>query len=461
MITDDRQGLTYKRSILETIGNTPLIELARVARGVRPLVLAKVERTNPGGSVKDRIGERIIDRAEREGLLRPGGTIVEATSGNTGCGLAMVASVRGYSAVFTIPDKMSQEKVNLLKAYGAEVHVAPTNVAPDHPDSYYSVARRLAEERPGGFLANQYYNPANPESHYLTTGPEIWEQTGGQVDVFVAGIGTGGTISGVGKYLKEKNPAIQIVGADPVGSILSHYFRTGKMTEARPYKTEGVGEDIIPGTLDFSVIDRIESVPDAESLNMARRISREEGILVGGSCGLAAVVALRVAEELDERRLIVVLLPDTGERYLSKLYSDDWMRDNHLLDTQQVRVRDVLSGKSADVAQLVMVNENAAVEEALRLIRQHNISQVPVQRLGKLVGCIEEGAIMARVLEEPRVLGRPVGEVMGDPLPVIRAEHSADEVIRLLASRNAVVIEDDGNPVGILTRFDMIEYVAT
>jgi cystathionine beta-synthase len=368
--------------------------------------------------------------------------------------------VRGYKAVFTIPDKMSQEKINLLKAYGAEVHVAPTAVPPEHPDSYYEVAKRLARERPGAYLANQYFNPANPESHYLTTGPELWEQTGGQIDVFVAGMGTGGTISGTGKYLKEKNPGIQIVGVDPDGSILCHYFYTGKMTEARTYKTEGVGEDIIPGTTQFEYIDRVVTVNDAEALNMARRISREEGILTGGSGGMAAFGALKVAAELGEGQVIVVLLPDTGERYLSKVHSDEWMRDNRLLDTQQVHVREVLLAKPGDVPALLMVNEGDRVEAAVDLIKRYNISQIPVQHFGRLIGCVEEGPLMARVLEDPHSLTGPVEEVMGEPLPVIDADRSVDEAIRLLADRNAVVVQDDDNPLGILTRFDLIEYVS-
>src|SRR5262249_25402018 len=303
-------------------------------------LLAKLESFNPGGSVKDRIGLAMVEAAERSGQLKPGGTIVECTSGNTGLGLAMVAAVKGYRAVFCMPDKVSSEKVNLLKAFGAEVLLSPTAVPPESPDSYYSVARRVERERPGAFLTDQYNNAANPRAHYETTGPEIWEQTKGLVTHFVCGMGTGGTISGAGRYLKEKNPAVKIIGADPVGSILKHYHETGQMSEARTYKIEGVGEDFIPGAYDFSVIDRVISCGDRDGLNLTRRLAREEAIFVGGSAGMAAWVALEVAKDLAANALVVVLLPDTGERYLSKVHSDEWMRDNHLLDPAVTRVSD-------------------------------------------------------------------------------------------------------------------------
>lgn len=460
MRAEGDQGLCYYRNIVETIGKTPLVRLNKVSRGLKPLILAKVESFNPGGSVKDRIGHAMIDAAEREGKLKPGGTIVESTSGNTGLGLAMVAAIRGYKCICCIPDKMSQEKINLLKAYGADVHVAPTAVPPDHPDSYYEVAKRLAREIPGALHANQYFNPENPRAHYLTTGPEVWEQTGGQVDVFVGGIGTGGTISGVGKFLKEKNPEVQIVAADPQGSILAEYFQTGKIGQARTYKTEGIGEDIIPATIDFEVIDRVITTTDHEAYNWARRVSREEGILIGSSGGSAITAALTVARELDERHVIVVLLPDTGERYLSKVHSDEWMRDNRLLDTHFVKVGEVLDAKSSEVPPLVAVRESDSIRQALELIRKYNISQLPVTRDDEIVGAVEEGMIMSTVLEDAHVLDSPVREIMREPLTRVSSTDSVDHAINLLANRNAVIVDDAGRPQGILTRYDLIEYVA-
>jgi len=460
MRVEGDRGLQFHRNIVETIGRTPLVRINRVNRGLKPLLLAKLEAFNPGGSVKDRIGSTIIDAAERAGLLKPGGTIVEATSGNTGAGLALVAAVRGYKLICTMPDKMSQEKINLLKAYGAEVHIAPTAVPPEHPDSYYEVAKRLAREIPGAFHANQYFNPENPRSHYLTTGPEIWEQTGGQIDVFVCGMGTGGTISGVGRYLKEKNPSVRIVGADPLGSILCEYFYTRKMGHARTYKTEGIGEDIIPGTTHFEFVDRIITTTDFESFNMARRVSREEGILSGSSGGAAMTAALAVAGELDERQVIVVLLPDTGERYLSKVHSDAWMRDNRLLDTHYVKVGEVLRRKSVDIPALVSVAETEPIRSALELIKRYNISQLPVTREREIVGCVEEGDITSAVLENVQSLDEPVRRIMHDPLVMVSAGESVDQAIKLLANRNAVLVEEVGEPQGILTRLDLIEYVA-
>jgi cystathionine beta-synthase len=460
MRAEGDRGLQFHRNIVETIGRTPLVRINHVNRGLKPLLLAKVESFNPGGSVKDRIGFTIIDAAERAGLIKPGGTIVEATSGNTGVGLALVAAIRGYKLICTMPDKMSQEKINLLKAYGAEVHIAPTAVPPEHPDSYYEVAKRLAREIPGAFHANQYHNPENPRAHYVTTGPEIWEQTNGQIDVFVCGMGTGGTISGVGKYLKEKNPSVQIVGADPVGSILCEYFYTRKMGHARTYKTEGIGEDFIPGTTHFEFVDRIITTTDFEAYNMARRVSREEGLLSGSSGGAAMTVALAVARELGEKHVIVVLLPDTGERYLSKAHSDAWMRDNRLLDTHYVKLEEVLRRKSVDIPALVSVAEEEPIRSALELIKRYNISQLPVTQNGEIVGCVEEGDITSAVLENIHSLDAPVKRIMHDPLVKVSTADSVDQAIKLLADRNAVLVEEVGEPRGILTRFDLIEYVA-
>lgn len=331
-MSHDLDGLQYHETVLETVGHTPLVRLRQTARHCPAPVLAKLESFNPGGSVKDRIGLAMVEAAEREGRLRPGGTIVECTSGNTGAALAMVAAVRGYRAIFVMPDKVSVEKVRLLQAYGAEVILTPTAVAPDSPESYYSVARRIAAERPGALLMDQYHNPANPAAHYRSTGPEIWEQTRGRITHFVAGMGTGGTLSGTARFLKEQKPALRVIGADPVGSILKHYKETGEVIEGQPYKIEGVGEDMIPGTLDMTLVDQVISCTDRDGLAMARRLAREEAIFVGGSAGMAAWVALEVARGLTPDQLVVVLMPDTGERYLSKVFDDGWMRENGFLE---------------------------------------------------------------------------------------------------------------------------------
>ena len=451
----------YQDNILSTIGRTPLVRLNRVTRGCPCPVLAKLESFNPGGSVKDRIGLAMVEAAVRAGRLKPGGTIVECTSGNTGVGLAMVAAIRGYHAVFCMPDKVSIEKVNLLKAYGAEVQLSPTAVAPESPESYYSVARRIARERPGAFLTDQYSNPANPEAHYQTTGPELGEQSGGQITHFVAGMGTGGTISGTGRFLKEKKASVQVVGADPVGSILKAYHETRKMTEPHTYKIEGVGEDFIPAATDFEVIDRVVACNDRDGLNMARRLAREEAVFVGGSSGMAAWVAIQVALALGPDDLVVVLLPDTGERYLSKVHNDAWMRDNHLLDPAVTRVSDVVGAKTGRVPALLRLQVGEPVRRALALVEQHEVTQLPVFSGDEVVGTIYDSEILKGVLGDAATLDRPVESLMSESLPVVRSDQPVDDVTRLLAARNpAVLVREEGRVVGILTRFDMLQFIA-
>jgi cystathionine beta-synthase len=447
-------------NILQTVGNTPLVRLNHVAKDCRATVVAKLEAFNPGGSVKDRIAIAIVDEAEAKGLLRPGGTIVEATSGNTGTGLAMVAAVRGYRSVLCMPDKVSREKINLLKSFGAEVVITPTSVPPDSPESYYEVAKRIVRETPGAYLANQYYNPTNPEAHFRSTGPEIWRQTAGKVDYFVAGLGTGGTISGTARYLKQQNPKIQVVGADPIGSILKEYFDTKKVIPPRPYKVEGIGEDFFPGTLDFSTIDEIIAVSDSQSLNLARRLAREEGILAGGSAGTALYAALQVARRAKPDQLVVVLIPDTGERYLSKVHSDEWMRDNHLLDSSAVTVGEILRGKGNHVPAIVTVTYDEPASRALALIREFNISQLPVLKDGKVVGAVTEGALLTKVLDGTANPETRLEYLIEKALPTVSLHEHLPRVMKLLAERNAMVaVDDTGRPAGVITRFDLIEYI--
>ncbi|MDI6808399.1 MAG: cystathionine beta-synthase [Candidatus Eisenbacteria bacterium] len=454
--------MDYRENVLNAVGNTPLVKLSSVAKGCSGIVLAKLESMNPGGSVKDRIGAIIVENAEKQGLIKPGGTIVESTSGNTGVGLAMVAAVKGYKAIFTMPDKMSREKINLLKAYGAEVVVTPTAVPPDSPESFYEVAKRIVRETPNSFLANQYFNPDNPLAHYLTTGPEIWKQTNGEVDYVVAGIGTGGTISGIGKYLKEKKPEVKVVGADPIGSILKEYFYTKRIGVAKTYKVEGIGEDMIPGTTHFEYIDEMVGVSDRDSLNMARRLAREEGLLVGGSSGTACWVAIKLAKEVEKGKIIVVIFPDTGERYLSKLHSDEWMRENRLLDTSTIKIQDVLRNKQPEIPAVVSVASHDTAGKALELIKKYSVSQLPVFKDGKVVGSVSEGELMSKVLENSAVLEDKVERVMEKPLPLVDKDESVSTAMKLLAQRTpALVVTDRGAVIGVVGRFDLIEYITS
>ena len=460
--------------VIAALGNTPLVRLNSVTRGVRTPVAAKLEMLNPGGSVKDRIGIRMIEEAERKGWLKPGGTIVEPTSGNTGVGLAMAAAVKGYQCIFVMPDKVAPEKAALLRAYGAEVVTTPTAVERDSPDSYYSVADRLTREVPNAFQPNQYFNPMNPRTHYESTGPELWEQTAGRITHFVAGVGTGGTISGVARYLKERNPAARVIGADPEGSI---YTAPDNM---RAYKVEGVGEDFWPGTFDRSLVDEFVQVSDRDAFLMARRLTREEGILVGGSCGLAAWAALDVARRVDDPgALIVVLLPDSGRGYLSKIYNDEWMRENGFLSrfTQPTRIARVVAERTGEVPRVVAVNCGDSVGDAIELLRAHDISQLPVVRddaatvsdaggparidVHSVVGSLQERSLLDHLFRNPEVLSAQVSTIMDGPFPLVDGNEEVERVVPMLATGSpAVLVQRDGALIGVVSRADVLEYVA-
>lgn len=445
-------------SVLDTIGWTPLIRLSRVGAGIRTPVYGKAEYTNPGASVKDRIGLAIIEDAERRGDLKPGGVVVEGTSGNTGVGLAIAAALKGYRCIFTMPDKMSQEKVRLLKAYGAEVVITPTAVPPDHPDNYVMKAKQIVHDTPGAVLANQFYNPLNPEVHYRTTGPEIWTQTKGKVTHLVAGAGTGGTVSGAGKYLKEQNPKVRVIAGDPVGSLYTGYAKTKRMGEGAPYKVEGIGGDKIPTTILFEHIDEFRQLGDRESMAMARRLAREEGILVGGSAGLNVALALQVARELDDpKACVVTILCDTGERYLSKVFNDEWMQENQLLEVPRVTVADLLARRQGSQPQLVSLAPAAQVRQALGLMSTWGVSQIPVLEDGRSIGTLTEATLMTRALEQPSVLDRPVREVMEASLPVVDGGFPSDRLAPMLTRESpAALVEQGGKLVGIVSRYDVL-----
>jgi cystathionine beta-synthase len=451
-------------SLLDIIGDTPLLRMKRIGREVSCDLLAKLEMLNPGGSVKDRIGIRMIEAAEREGKLAPGGTIVEPTSGNTGVGLAIAASIKGYRCIFTMPDKMSQEKISLLRAYGAEVVITPTAVAPESPESYYSVADRLTEETPGAFQPNQYHNQQNPQTHYDTTGPEIWKQTDGKVTHVVISVGTGGTITGVGRYLKEQSAGIVIVGADPEGSVF-----TG---EPRPYLVEGIGKESWPDTLDPTVIDRWITVSDRDSFLTARRITKEEGLLVGGSCGTAVWAALEVAKDCSSDDVVVVVLPDSGKNYLSKLYDEKWMRENGFIERPgtEARISELIAGKrrlEPSLPDIVAVPLNEKVGRAIDILQEYGISQLPVakseqpEHVDDIVGSIHERSLLDRVLRDGGAIDRQVGDVMDDPLPVVQMSSGVDAMFRDLAKgAEAIVVADGSRPAAVLTRADLLEFLA-
>lgn len=453
--------MRYFESILDTIGKTPLVKLPKVMAGARGLVLAKLEMFNPGGSVKDRIGQKMIEDAERKGLLKAGGTIIEPTSGNTGMGLAMVGAIKGYRTVFTIPDKMSREKLDLLKAFGARVVVTPTAVPPDHPESYYKVAERIHKETPNSILPNQYANQANPRAHYETTGPEIWEDTDGKVTHFVCGIGTGGTVSGVGKFLKEKNPKVRVIGVDPLGSVLKDYFYKKEIIKAHTYKIEGIGEDFIPETTWFDVIDEIVKVSDKEAFLMARRLAREEGILAGSSSGAAVVAALQVVETLTPGDVMVVLLPDTGARYLSKAHNEEWLKEQGYLEEPVAPIMTILRTKERAVSGVITVDIAAKVREAADIMRQYNVSQLPVLDTGIMVGSLREEVLMKALLDDPKMYDDYVAKVMEKPFPIVEPGADLEAVYKLLLRGSpAVVVGKENRLEGIITRIDVIEYLA-
>ena len=456
-----RTQADIKDSILDAVGHTPLVRLSRIGAGLVPQLVAKIEAMNPGGSIKDRVAIAMIEAAERAGKLRPGGTLVEPTSGNTGTGLAIAARLKGYRVVAVMPDKMSKEKIDLLRAYGAEVVVAPTDVPPDSPESYYRVADRLTEEIAGAFQPNQYSNPANPEAHYLSTGPEVWEQSGGQVTHFVTGVGTGGTISGVGRYLKEQNPAIEVIGADPYGSIYSS-------SEVKPYLIEGVGEDFWPETLDRSIVDRYVTVTDKEAFLMTRRLAETEGILAGGSSGMAVHAALEVAREIDDPgAMIVVILPDGGRSYLSKVYSDAWMSQYGFLERAgDLTVGDVLHRKHGmgEIPPLVTVQTHEKVKHAVALLHEHRVSQLPVvsaQDPNTVVGSVADRGLLRHALDDPALLNAEIVEVMEAPLRAVSASDPVREAVELLVDeRSALLVTRDGRAAGIVSRADLLEALA-
>ena len=454
------QNLRPYDSVLETIGWTPLIRLARIARGIRTPIYGKAEYANPGGSVKDRIGLAIIEGAERSGALKPGGVIVEGTSGNTGVGLAMAAAIKGYRCIFTMPDKMSQEKVRLLKAYGAEVMITPTAVPPDHPEHYVMKAKQIAHDTPGAILADQFYNQLNPEAHYTTTGPEIWQQTDGKVTHLVAGAGTGGTVSGAGKFLKEQNPAIKVISGDPVGSLYADYHRTHQLGhDGAPYKVEGIGGDKVPTTVWWDVIDEFRTVTDKDAMAITRRLAREEGILAGGSTGVNLFVALEIARAVnDPAACVVTILADTGERYLSKVFNDAWLQENQLLDAPRSTVADLLKRRSADAPPLVQLAPSSQVRQALNLMSTFGVSQIPVIENGKCVGSLVENALMTAALEEPTLLDRAVRDLMEPPFPIVEGTVTLDRLAPMLTRETpAALVAENGQLVGIVSRYDVLQ----
>ncbi len=449
-------------NVLQLIGWTPLIRLNQVTAGIRTPVYGKAEFFNPGGSVKDRIGLAIIEAAERDGSLKPGGVIVEGTSGNTGVGLAIAAALKGYRCIFTMPDKMSSEKVRLLKAFGAEVIITPTAVPPDHPDNYVMKAKSITKQTPNAILANQFYNAANPEAHYRSTGPELWEQTEGRITHLVGGAGTGGTLSGAGRYLKEQNPAIKIIVGEPEGSIYAEYAKTHTKGTGHPYKVEGIGGDKIPDTLQYEYLDEFRSVSDREAFQMARRLTREEALFVGGSTGLIVSVALDIARTVDDpEACVVAILCDTGERYLSKVFNDEWLRENQMLEAERVTALRLLANKGNGAPELVTVTPAQTVRQALNLMETYDISQLPIVDQGRCVGSVSEGTLMAAAIARPAALEQPVRELMEAPYPTIDGDATLDGFAeKLTRDTPAVLVRAGEQLVGIVTRYDVLHHMS-
>lgn len=449
--------MKYKNNILEQIGNTPLIKLNKINKGLKPQIFAKLESANPGGSVKDRIGYAMIADAEKRGIIKPGGTIIEATSGNTGIGLALTAAVKGYKCVFVVTSKVSDEKINYLKALGAEVIVVSNLADPDSPEYYVNVAKRLAKEIPNSFFAYQYSNPANPEIHYQTTGPEIWEQTEGKITHFISSIGTGGTISGTGRFLKEKNPDVKIIAADPLGSIFKHYKETGELISGTPYLVEGIGQDCLPENVHFQYIDKIYNISDKESFSAARRLTKEEGIFCGGSTGTIVHVALEVAKNCSENDVLVFIVCDTGERYLTKVHNIEWLKQNRMLEPEIRTLRDVSDiKKQKGVEEIVSVKDTDFVKDVLQLISKTGYSQIPVMQGRQSIGCIRENRLLTKLVENPLLYNSQIKDVMEESLPILDAKTEIEEVKKYLKTDSAILVSDFSLITNIITRYDLI-----
>lgn len=451
--------MEYKNSIIEQIGNTPLIRLNKINKGLKPQIFAKLESANPGGSVKDRIGYNMIADAELKGTLKPGGTIIEATSGNTGIGLAITAAVKDYKCIFVVTSKVSDEKINYLRALGSEVIVVSNLAEPEDPEYYVNVAKRLHKEIPNSFFAYQYSNPSNPEIHYKTTGPEIWRQTDGRITHFISSIGTGGTISGTGRFLKEKNPNIQVIGADPLGSIFKHYKETGEIIKGAPYLVEGIGQDCLPENVHFQYIDKIVNLSDKDSFAAARRLTKEEGIFCGGSTGTIVHVALETAKYCSKDDVIVFIVCDTGERYLSKVHNEEWLRLNRMLDIEMRTLRDISDRKKAfGIEEIVSIKEDDKVKDVLELITKTGYSQIPVMKGRQSIGSVRENKLLGKLVEDPLLYNSLIKDLMDESFPVLDAKSEVSKVKEILKNNPTVLVSDFGLITDIITRYDLIKF---